>query len=97
MNIIENDLKSSKTKNAIFFDLPQLGSCSSTSRAVYVVIEDFLQIIIPSQIALITCTQYLVKLTEEFEMPCSPKLLITSAIEIRWRRKKDSMFCIYVI
>ena len=41
-------------------DLPLLGSCSSASRVIYTVIKMFLEIFSPSQIALITCTQYLV-------------------------------------
>ena len=41
-------------------DLPLLGSCLSVSRVVYTSIAYFLQISTPSQIALITCTQYVV-------------------------------------
>eukprot|EP00731_Ephydatia_muelleri_P001992 Em0001g1992a len=41
-------------------DLPLLGSCLSVSRVVYTAIVYFLVILTPSQIALITCTQYLV-------------------------------------
>lgn len=41
-------------------DVPILGSCSSRLRAISVVVNIFLRSFTPNQIALITCTQYLV-------------------------------------